>query len=100
MEKNATVTPNPEKCYSIYSSSEVVSGATLKDISEETFHGITCLRGISVRKDSWSEGRIIRIPIQQISMIVEFDSLEDLYNRRRKSKKVTGLLGAICRNSR
>ena len=68
--------PSSDKIYAVYTAPDYGSGGVLKNISTETFCGIPCIKGVCVQKN-WVEGNIIRLPVQQVCVIIEFDTLED-----------------------
>jgi hypothetical protein len=52
------------------------NGYVLTEVESADFNGIKCLIGRHVDM-SWVKGKICYIPIETVSVIVEFDSLED-----------------------
>ena len=86
-----------EKCFLIYNL-DSKSAFRLKDIIQETFHGIPCIRGTSILDNHWSQGKTIHIPVDHIFQIIEFDSIESLQKARKRPHR--GMLRSIFRNSR
>ncbi len=71
-----------QKVYAIYSSSR--SSYVLTDIETAEFHGIECLKGRHIDL-SWIKDRICYLPVTTISMIIEYDSLDDYKNSMRET---------------
>jgi hypothetical protein len=73
-QEKRTVEP-VKKVYAIYVAGEMRSASyILEDIEAAEFNGIKCLKGKHVDL-YWVANRIVYIPVDKISMIIEYNSL-------------------------
>ncbi len=68
------------------------SSYVLRNLSHEDFCGIPCISGVFAKQEvSWLFGQKVRIPIEKVSIIVEYKSMDD-YLKKLKSfqrKRIT-----------
>jgi len=59
----------------------------LQDVGQETFCGVECLIGrYASATPEWLQGSVIRVPVDKIKMIVEYNSLDDCLGRFKSSR--------------
>ena len=77
--------PN-KKIYSIYIlGGQAGTSVLATDLVKEEYLGITCIKGIGV--ETFSKGVPIRIPLQSVTMIMEYESMKDFEERNEEYYK-------------
>lgn len=77
------------KIYTVYSGDSTPNWNTISNLETVEFNGIKCLKGqeVPTKNKSWMENKVVYIPIDKITMIVEFNSLEDFKGTPNKDSK-------------
>ena len=85
MAKKKTNKRKPKKpVFLIYVAGERFS-YVLQDLREEKFQSMQCIVGVFAKPDvEWVFGTTVRIPRDKITVIAEFESIED-YTKRLKT---------------
>jgi hypothetical protein len=79
-EKDDRAAEPKKKIYSIYiSGGQPGTSVLVTDLVKEEYLGITCIKGIGV--ENYSKGIPIRIPLQSVTMIMEYESMKDFGDR-------------------
>ena len=81
----STTSTTAQKVYAIFTNSGL-EDCVIKEVSRETFLDIPCLKGIQCA-DTWARGKVVRVPIDHIAMIIEFASENDYTSSANRAKK-------------